>query len=88
MLLAALYPLEHQQLWQALAREAKEHGDVMQLPVEEASASNSALALAFFVAVAAQLPGVRWVVRVGDGALLLPQRLMMAADQWEAAGAE
>ncbi|KAG2500745.1 hypothetical protein HYH03_001509 [Edaphochlamys debaryana] len=72
----------------ALQAEATEHGDMLVLNTTEAYAGLTAKTRLFFVTVARLYPSARFVVKADDDVWLHPQRLMMAADQWLAVGAD
>ncbi|GLC73533.1 hypothetical protein PLESTF_001388100 [Pleodorina starrii] len=42
----------------------------------------------FFVAAFRDYPAVEWIVKMDDDVYMLPERLLQAADQWAAAGAD
>ncbi|KAG2497177.1 hypothetical protein HYH03_004766 [Edaphochlamys debaryana] len=76
------------QLDPGLAAEAAEFGDFMVLDVQDCYTCLTNKSRAMFVEVARAFPGVEWVVKADDDTYILAWRLLMALDQYAAAGAD
>ncbi|KAG2500741.1 hypothetical protein HYH03_001505 [Edaphochlamys debaryana] len=72
----------------ALAAEQRRHGDFMVLPVEDRYDNLSNKTRVYLREVLRQYPNVDYVVKMDDDVLILPERLLMAADSWTAMGAD
>ncbi|PNH11547.1 hypothetical protein TSOC_001666 [Tetrabaena socialis] len=73
----------------ALAEEAALHGDMLLLEgVADSYFTLSLKSRAFFAVVLRLFPSVEWIIKSDDDVYLMPPRLLMAADQWAAGGAE
>ncbi|PNH08656.1 putative beta-1,3-galactosyltransferase 12 [Tetrabaena socialis] len=76
------------QQWAQLEAEARQHGDFLQLDVEDCYTCLTAKSQAFFKRVIEDYPSVEWIVKADDDVYVQPQRLLMAADQWAASKAD
>jgi hypothetical protein len=70
-----------------MAAEAQLHGDFMRLPLVEAYDGLPNKTRTFFHSVA-QAYQADWIVKMDDDVYMMPERLHLAAKQWDTAGAE
>ncbi|GLC35556.1 hypothetical protein PLESTM_000337100 [Pleodorina starrii] len=68
--------------------EQEKYGDIMIVQMNDSYAGLTDKSRHFFQKVFRDYPAVEWVVKMDDDVYLLPERLLQAADQWAAAGAD
>ncbi|GLC47290.1 hypothetical protein PLESTM_002055600 [Pleodorina starrii] len=71
-----------------LAAEDKQYDDFLWLEVEDSYSLLARKTRLFFVTVLRLFPRVEFIVKADDDVYVMPQRLLMAADQWAAARAD